>query len=455
MEKKKKKGLKTAILAILVVILAAGVGAAYYLYTQVNSGLFFKETKINGYDVSEKTCKEVLLMLEKDYSAPKITVTEGGETAETLTLADMGYTINEKKLLSAIQDCMRQQNVSLLLSLMDGNTFEVDVPFDYDEDIFKSNVCAAKFAKTRVASVDATMEYDGKEYYIKPETYGTEFDDADLQVMIKDTADKLVAASRPQKDVTVDFPSGLYYVPAVTQNDSEMNTTMNIYNSFCKADIKLMFGDEYEEINWSTIKDWLTIEDGEMVAIIGTSGAGKSTLLHILACIDGYDSGEYRIDDMTIGKISERKMAAIRNEKIGMVMQDFALIEEFTALDNVMIPLDFAARGKKKRKKDRKEIARKMLEMVQMQDFVDKPVSNLSGGQKQRVAIARAIANEPALILADEPTGALDTETTKEIMKVFIDLNKQGKTIVIVTHDLAVAEQCGRVIKIEDGKMIE
>ena len=192
----------------------------------------------------------------------------------------------------------------------------------------------------------------------------------------------------------------------------------------------------------------LTIEDGEMVAIIGTSGAGKSTLLHILACIDGYDSGEYRIDDMTIGKISERKMAAIRNEKIGMVMQDFALIEEFTALDNVMIPLDFAA-------KDRKEIARKMLEMVQMQDFVDKPVSNLSGGQKQRVAIARAIANEPALILADEPTGALDTETTKEIMKVFIDLNKQGKTIVIVTHDLAVAEQCGRVIKIEDGKMIE
>ena len=183
----------------------------------------------------------------------------------------------------------------------------------------------------------------------------------------------------------------------------------------------------------------LTIEDGEMVAIIGTSGAGKSTLLHILACIDGYDSGEYRIDDMTIGKISERKMAAIRNEKIGMVMQDFALIEEFTALDNVMIPLDFAARGKKKRKKDRKEIARKMLEMVQMQDFVDKPVSNLSGGQKQR----------------DEPTGALDTESTKEIMKVFIDLNKQGKTIVIVTHDLAVAEQCGRVIKIEDGKMIE
>lgn len=199
----------------------------------------------------------------------------------------------------------------------------------------------------------------------------------------------------------------------------------------------------------------LTVENGEMVAIVGTSGAGKSTLLHILACIDGYDSGEYCIDDMVIGKVSERKMAAIRNEKIGIVMQDFALVEEFTALDNVMIPLDFASRGKKKRKKERKEIALKMLEMVQMQDFVDKPVNNLSGGQRQRVAIARAIANEPSLILADEPTGALDTETTREIMKVFIDLNKQGRTIVIVTHDLAVAEQCSRVIKIEDGKIME
>lgn len=199
----------------------------------------------------------------------------------------------------------------------------------------------------------------------------------------------------------------------------------------------------------------LTVESGEMVAIVGTSGAGKSTLLHILACIDGYDSGEYYIDDMVIGKLSEGKMADIRNEKIGMVMQDFALIEEFTALDNVMIPLDFAARGKKKGKKERKEIAIKMLEMVQMQNFADKPVNRLSGGQKQRVAIARAIVNEPSLILADEPTGALDTETTREIMKVFIDLNKQGKTIIIVTHDLTVAEQCSRVIKIEDGVIIE
>jgi len=198
----------------------------------------------------------------------------------------------------------------------------------------------------------------------------------------------------------------------------------------------------------------LTIEDGEMVAIIGTSGAGKSTLLHILACIDGYDSGEYRIDDMTIGKISERKMAAIRNEKIGMVMQDFALIEEFTALDNVMIPLDFAARGKKKRKKDRKEIARKMLEMVQMQDFVDKPVSNLSGGQKQRVAIARAIANEPALILADEPTGALDSHSSQMLLSTIQSINEQLRaTILMVTHDAFTASYASRILFLKDGEI--
>ncbi|MDE6731634.1 MAG: ABC transporter ATP-binding protein [Oscillospiraceae bacterium] len=194
----------------------------------------------------------------------------------------------------------------------------------------------------------------------------------------------------------------------------------------------------------------LKIEDGEMAAVIGKSGAGKSTLLHILACIDNYQDGEYKIDSTLVKQLSERQIAKIRNEKIGMVMQDFALIEDFSALENVMLPLNFA----KKKKPNRRELALSALKSVGMEEFAKKPVSKLSGGQKQRVAIARAIVNEPSLILADEPTGALDTKTSEEIMGVFKKLNAEGRTIIIVTHDPRVAEQCGRVIEILDGEII-
>ena len=184
---------------------------------------------------------------------------------------------------------------------------------------------------------------------------------------------------------------------------------------------------EYEALHGVSCE----ISDGEMVAIIGKSGAGKSTLLHILA-------------------LSEGQYAQIRNEKIGIVMQDFALVEDFSALENVLIPLDFA----KKKIKNKKEKALEALKAVGMGELSKKPCNKLSGGQKQRVAIARAIVNEPAMILADEPTGALDTKTSAEIMELFKRLNKEGKTVVIVTHDPKVAEQCSRVIEVSDGKII-
>ena len=193
------------------------------------------------------------------------------------------------------------------------------------------------------------------------------------------------------------------------------------------------------------------ISDGELVAIIGKSGAGKSTLLHILACIDSYQNGEYRIDNTLVKGLSERKYARIRNEKIGMVMQDFALVEDFTALENVMIPLNFS----KKKIKGKKEKALAALRSVGIEELAKKPCNKLSGGQKQRVAIARAIVNEPSMILADEPTGALDTKTSAEIMELFKSLNKQGRTVVIVTHDPKVAEECGRIIEISDGKIVK
>ena len=194
----------------------------------------------------------------------------------------------------------------------------------------------------------------------------------------------------------------------------------------------------------------LTIKDGELVAVIGKSGAGKSTLLHIIACIDSYEDGKYVIDDVLVKNLSEKKLAEIRNSRIGIVMQDFALVDDFSCIENVLLPLDFAA----KKKSDRKELALAALKSVGMDGMAKKPVNKLSGGQKQRVAIARAIVNKPSVILADEPTGALDSKTAAEIMELFHELNKKGHTVIIVTHDLEIAKQCDRIIEISDGKII-
>lgn len=175
------------------------------------------------------------------------------------------------------------------------------------------------------------------------------------------------------------------------------------------------------------------VKDGELVAIVGKSGAGKSTLLHIIACIDSYDSGEYYIDDLLIKNMSEKKLANIRNEKIGIVMQDFSLVEDFTVLENIMIPLDFA----KNKRPNAKELAKEVLKQVNMENFAKEKVRNLSGGEKQRIAIARAIINNPSLILADEPTGSVQLvqhypKTTPVIfwsLSIFISLMTERQSV--------------------------
>ncbi len=193
----------------------------------------------------------------------------------------------------------------------------------------------------------------------------------------------------------------------------------------------------------------LEIKDGELVAIIGRSGAGKSTLLHIIGCIDTFEEGSYKIDGEDIHNIGDKKLAVIRNQKVGIVMQDFALIEDYNVLENVKLPLYFAH----KKSKGAEKAAREALEKVGISDLAQKSVNKLSGGQKQRVAIARAIVNDPSFILADEPTGALDTKTSSEIMALFKKLNSDGKTVIIITHDLSIADQCKRKIEISDGRI--
>ena len=196
----------------------------------------------------------------------------------------------------------------------------------------------------------------------------------------------------------------------------------------------------------------LNIKKGELTAIIGKSGSGKTTLLNIIGCIDTSDSGNYYLDGKKINKKNEAALSAIRNKSIGIVMQEFALIGSDSALENVMLPFYFDNKASLKKAK---ELALSVLSSVGMDSMAKKPVNKLSGGQKQRVAIARAIVNKPAVILADEPTGALDSKTAAEIMELFRELNKNGHTIIIVTHDLEIANQCDRIIEISDGKIVQ
>lgn len=192
----------------------------------------------------------------------------------------------------------------------------------------------------------------------------------------------------------------------------------------------------------------LELAKGEFTAIVGRSGSGKSTLLHILGMLDDFSNGEYYWENQKVSNLSNANKTKLRAKNIGFIKQDFALIEEYSVLENVMLPL-YPLKSNNK-----KAISLEAIEAMGLKKLANKSASELSGGEKQRVAIARAIVNKPSLILADEPTGALDTKTSAEIMNVFKKLNDDKKTVVIVTHDPNVAKQCGRVIEISDGTII-
>lgn len=219
----------------------------------------------------------------------------------------------------------------------------------------------------------------------------------------------------------------------------EMKEIIKAYNIGLESEIEILHGID------------LKIYEGEFVAIVGESGSGKSTLMNIIGVLDKQTEGEYYLDGIDIKNANEEEMNVIRNKKIGFVFQNFNLIGRTSALKNVELPMLYAGVPAEERTKRAKEL----LSKVGMASRANHMPNELSGGQKQRVAIARSLVNNPSIILADEPTGALDSETSAMVMDIFNDLNKnQGKTIIIITHSKEIAEQCPRIVTIKDGEII-
>jgi putative ABC transport system ATP-binding protein len=194
----------------------------------------------------------------------------------------------------------------------------------------------------------------------------------------------------------------------------------------------------------------LTVARGEMVSIMGSSGSGKSTLLNVLGILDSYDSGRYELDGQLIGNLSERRAAGLRNRLIGFVFQSFNLLPFKTALENVALPLYYQG----VRRRERQRLAAEYLDKVGLSDRAQHLPSELSGGQKQRVAIARALITQPKLVLADEPTGALDSHTSYQLMDLLREVNQQGITMVLVTHEADIAARTDRLIELRDGRVV-
>ncbi|MBD2392730.1 ABC transporter ATP-binding protein [Cyanobacterium aponinum FACHB-4101] len=214
----------------------------------------------------------------------------------------------------------------------------------------------------------------------------------------------------------------------------------NIYKIYGSGDIQV---NALSAIN-------LKIESGEYCAIMGSSGSGKSTMMNILGCLDRPTAGNYYLNGKNVADLSRKELAHIRNEQIGFVFQQFHLLPQLSALENVMLPMIYAGISELERKKK----ATEALIKVGLEARINNKPNQLSGGQQQRVAIARAIVNNPLILLADEPTGALDSETTKEVMSIFRQLNEEKITIILVTHEKDVAEETKRIIHFADGKII-
>ena len=195
----------------------------------------------------------------------------------------------------------------------------------------------------------------------------------------------------------------------------------------------------------------LEIQKGEFLAIIGPSGSGKSTLMNMLGCLDRPNKGTYHLDGKDIGKMDDNSLATIRNRKIGFIFQNFNLLGKLSALENVELPLLYGGMPTR----ERRERALEGLDKVGLKDRAGHLPTQLSGGQQQRVAIARALVGQPAILLADEPTGALDSKTSKEILLLMKELNELGHTIILITHDLEIAKQARRMVSIQDGELFE
>ena len=229
-----------------------------------------------------------------------------------------------------------------------------------------------------------------------------------------------------------------------------MGNTINTVNLIDICDICKIYNPGQSEVR-ALDGVWLSVKEGEFLAIIGHSGSGKSTLMNIIGCLDSPTSGEYMLCGENVANLADRRLSEIRNRQIGFIFQNFNLIPSLSAIENVELPLIY--RGF--HREQRRQIAVEALERVGLEKRMEHRPCELSGGQQQRVAIARAIATRPPVILADEPTGNLDTKSGREVIKILRELNDDGRTVILITHDSLVADEAKRVVRISDGQLTD